>query len=143
MFHSRSICNVILKSILNYLTARLNIERIYLWIYIIYDIELLSALFIKDKLHLFLVLYISCINYRNLKTHGANKLRVVKRCISFTEVNTASYQNEIRINFLYLCYIRSSQTTRRYVVDDSTCTESSFLCCLRCHIINEAVNCHL
>ena len=142
MFHSRCMGDVILKSLLNYLAAWFNIEGINLWINIVYQVEILSAFLVKDKLHFVLIFNISCVYYRCFKAHSSYHLGIVNCGVSFSVIHTACYENQVRVNFLDSGNIASSQSSNGYIVDYSACSQCRFLGCLGRHIVNQTVNCH-
>ena len=142
MLHSRCVCDMILKSILNYLAARFNIESIYLWINIVYQVKVLSAFFVKDKLHFVLIFNISCVNHGCFQAHRSYHFSIVYSRISFAIVYTTRDKYQVRVDFLDSGDIASSQFAYGNVVNNSTCTESCFLSSLSRHVVDQTMNCH-
>ena len=142
VLHSRCMCDMILKSILDNLTTWFNIECIYLWINIVYQIEILSAFFVEDELHLVLVFNVSCVNYRCFQTHCSYHFSIVDSCISFAVVHATCDKYQVWIDLLDSGDIASSQFAYGNVVNNSTCTESCFLSSLSRHVVDQTMNCH-
>ena len=143
MLHARCLRDIVLKRVLDDLSARLYIQRVNLRINIINKIESLSAFLIKNQFHLFLILNVSGINYRCVQTHVSYHFRVIYRSVSFAVINAARNQDEVRVNFLNLCEVASSQSSDCNVMNDSSRAKRRFSCSLRSHIIYQSVHRHL
>ena len=143
MLHARGFRDIVFKRVLNNLSARLHIQRVNLRINIVYKVELLSAFLIKNQFHLFLILNVSGINYRCVQTHVSYHFRVVYRSVSFAVINAARNQDEVRVNFLNLCEIASSQSSDCNVMNDSSRAKCRFSRSLSRHIIYQSMHCHL
>ena len=133
---------MILESILYDLSARFHVQSVYLRIYVVYQIKILSAFFIKYQFHLILVFYISGVHHRSLEPKASYHFRIVDSRISFTVVYASCYEYQIRVDLLYPGQIASSQPSHGNIVNNSSSSKSSFFGCLCRHIIYKTVYSH-
>ena len=143
MFHSRCICDVILECRLDYSSARFNVHVINPRIYVLYVVQLLSAFFVKNQFHFFLIFDVACVDYWSLKSQSSYLFCVVQGCVSFAVVHSSSYEDEVRLYFFYLLQVCAAKLSCGYIVDDSSCTQGGFFGGSGCHVVNQSVHRHL
>ena len=143
VFHARCVRDVIFERVLNDFAAGLDVHVIDLRVYILYVVEFLTGLFIENQFHLFLVLDVAGVDDRRLETEAADLLRIVDSCVSFAVVDAACDEDQIRLDLLDLLQIRTSEFAGCDEVDDAAGTQGCFLGGSRCHVVDQAVNCHL
>ena len=143
VLHARSLCYMLLKSLLYNLSAWLDIKLIYLRIHVFNYIKLLTAPLIEDQPHLLLIFDVPGINDRRPDVHGAYHLGIVESRFTLAVIYTPRDQNQVRLYLPYLCDIRPAKAPRGHIMDYSSRTECGFLGGLCGHIVNESVYGHL
>lgn len=100
--------DMVLKGVLYYFAARLHVQSVYLRIYVIYYIQVLTAFFIKDEFHFVLVFNVSGVNHRCLESQASYHFSIVNGRVSFSVVDSAGYEYQIWIYFFYAGQVSSS-----------------------------------